>query len=111
MNRRIEVARLRAAWTGLALEANMKSSRPLLSSIGFEVAATVAGGALVGYWVDRHFKSAPWGLLIGSVLGLFAGLYNLVRVALRVNRGTDAGSPRSPGRISGSGGDDGPAKR
>ena len=69
----------------------MKSSRPLLSSIGFEVVGTVAGGALVGYWIDRHYKSAPWGLLIGSVLGLLAGLYNLVREALRINRGPEAG--------------------
>ena len=89
----------------------MKSSWPHLSSIGFEAVAAVAGGAVVGYWVDRHFKSAPWGLLVGSVLGLLAGLYNLVRETLRVNRGTDAGSPRSSGRRSGNGAEDGPAGR
>jgi|HubBroStandDraft_3_1064219.scaffolds.fasta_scaffold03946_3 F0F1-type ATP synthase assembly protein I len=75
----------------------MKPSWPLLSSIGFEVVATVAGAALVGYWIDRHTKSAPWGLLIGSVLGLLAGLYNLVREGLRANRGSDAGSSGAAG--------------
>jgi F0F1-type ATP synthase assembly protein I len=53
-----------------------------LSGIGVEVAAAVAGFTLVGYWVDRHFASAPWGLLIGLVLGLVGGLYNLVRESL-----------------------------
>jgi hypothetical protein len=84
----------------------MKSSRPLLSSIGFEVVGTVAGGALVGYWIDRHYKSAPWGLLIGSVLGLLAGLYNLVREALRINRGPQAGLAEGQDRAGSPGSQD-----
>jgi hypothetical protein len=84
----------------------MKSSRPLLSSIGFEVVGTVAGGALVGYWIDRHYKSAPWGLLIGSVLGLLAGLYNLVREALRINRGPEAGLAEGQDRAGSPGSQD-----
>jgi hypothetical protein len=84
----------------------MKSSRPLLSSIGFDVVATVAGGALVGYWIDRHYKSAPWGLLIGSVLGLLAGLYTLVREALRINRGPEAGPAEGQDRAGSTGSQD-----
>lgn len=56
------------------------------AGIGLELAGAVAGFALVGYWTDRHFGSAPWGLLIGLVLGLVGGLYNLVKEALAASR-------------------------
>ncbi|MEM7480528.1 MAG: AtpZ/AtpI family protein [Acidobacteriota bacterium] len=50
--------------------------------IGFELAAAVAGLTLLGFWIDRHFGSEPWGLLIGLTVGLVGGLYNLVRGTL-----------------------------
>ena len=53
-----------------------------LSSIGFELAAAVGGFTFAGYLWDRHFGSRPWGTLIGAVLGLTGGMYNLVRQAL-----------------------------
>ena len=48
------------------------------SGIGIEVAGATAGFALVGYWIDGRFGTSPWGLLVGVVLGLVGGLYNLV---------------------------------
>jgi F0F1-type ATP synthase assembly protein I len=53
-----------------------------LSGIGVELAAAVAGFTLAGYWWDRHFRSGPWGLLIGIALGLVGGTYNLIRQSL-----------------------------
>lgn len=35
------------------------------------------GGAFIGYLVDRWLGSAPWGLLIGTLLGFGGGLYSL----------------------------------
>ena len=89
---------------GLPEKPRTPSSWPRLSSTGFEVVATVAGGALAGYWFDRHYKKAPWGLLVGSVFGLLAGLYNLVRETLR--------AAREPARdaAAGHGADDGDSK-
>ena len=52
------------------------------SGIGFELAGVIGGLALVGYWIDRRFGTAPWGILGGVVLGLVGGLYNLVRESL-----------------------------
>jgi F0F1-type ATP synthase assembly protein I len=46
----------------------------------------VAGFALLGYWIDRHYGSQPWGLLTGLVLGIVGGLYNMVSEALRATR-------------------------
>jgi F0F1-type ATP synthase assembly protein I len=87
------------------------SSGLRLSSIGFEVVATVAGGALAGYWIDRHYRSAPWGLLIGSVLGLLAGLYNLIRETLRASREPDGGTAGTAGSEAHDGAKNGSAKR
>ncbi len=52
------------------------------SGIGIEYAATLAGFALVGYWIDRRYDTSPWGIVIGSGLGLIGGTYNLVRQSL-----------------------------
>ena len=56
------------------------------AGVGLELAGAVAGFALVGYWVDRHYGSGPWGLIIGVVLGIVGGLYNLVKEALQATR-------------------------
>jgi ATP synthase protein I len=50
--------------------------------LGLEFAAAVAGMTLVGYWIDRHYGTGPWGLLIGAGLGLVGGMYNMIREAL-----------------------------
>ena len=63
-----------------------------LSSIGFELVAAVAGFTLLGYWWDRHYGTSPWGTLIGVVLGLVGGMYNLIRQSLIASRNTGSGT-------------------
>ena len=58
-----------------------------LAGIGFELAAAVGGFVFVGYLWDRHFGSAPWGVLVGAILGLIGGMYNLIRQTLLATRG------------------------
>ena len=57
-----------------------------LGGTGIELAAAVGGFALVGYWVDRHYGSSPWGLLLGALLGLVGGFYNLIKASLSASR-------------------------
>jgi F0F1-type ATP synthase assembly protein I len=68
-----------------------------LSGIGFELFAAIAGGALAGYWWDRHFGSRPWGILIGVGLGLFGGMYNLIRQSLLASREAGSGIKNKKG--------------
>ena len=56
------------------------------SGIGLELAGAIGGFTLVGYWIDRHFATGPWGIVGGVVLGLVGGLYNLVRESLAAFR-------------------------
>jgi F0F1-type ATP synthase assembly protein I len=56
------------------------------SGVGLELAGAVAGFTLAGYWIDRHYGTNPWGLVVGVVLGIVGGLYNFVREALQATR-------------------------
>jgi F0F1-type ATP synthase assembly protein I len=74
----------RASWTRLA-------------GIGFELVAAVGAFILVGYWWDRHFGTGPKGLVVGAVLGLIGGMYNLIRQSLLATREAAGGSDTSDG--------------
>jgi len=68
-----------------------------LAGIGFELVAAVGAFILVGYWWDRHFGTGPKGVLVGAVLGLIGGMYNLVRQSLLATRAAAGGSDTSDG--------------
>ncbi len=46
-----------------------------------EFSAAVLIGAALGYGADKLFKSSPWGLLVGLILGFAAGVLNVIRAA------------------------------
>jgi len=78
-------------------EQQRASRRPpmALAGLGFELLAAVAGFAFVGFWIDRHYETEPWGLLIGALLGIIGGIYNFIRSATRAIR---ADSEKAQGR-------------
>jgi len=92
---------------GVSAVPRLKKERPTWirhSGVGIEFAAAVAGFALVGYWIDRHYQTDPWGLIIGAMLGLLGGTYNLIRESLaafkRCDR--DGDGPDERGKPGGS---------
>jgi F0F1-type ATP synthase assembly protein I len=56
------------------------------SGVGLELAGATAGLALLGYWIDTHYGTTPWGILGGVIIGMVGGLYNLVRESLAAVR-------------------------
>ena len=79
------------------------------SGVGLELAGATAGLALVGYWIDGKFGTSPWGVLIGVLIGIVGGLYNLVKESLAAVREAklDDDSARRDESSKGSGGDTG----
>ncbi len=53
----------------------------LAFSVGAIIAYNIAGGIILGYFLDRWLKTSPWlsitGLILGTV-GAFAGLYRIM---------------------------------
>jgi F0F1-type ATP synthase assembly protein I len=68
-----------------------------LAGIGFELVAAVGAFVLVGYWWDRHFGTGSNGVIVGAVLGVIGGMYNLIRQSLSATREAAGGSDTSDG--------------
>ena len=66
--------------------------------MGFELVGAVAGFTLVGFWIDRHYRTYPWGVLIGLALGLVGGMYNLIRGSLAASREARSETKMTDGR-------------
>lgn len=53
---------------------------------GLQIAIGVTLGYLAGDWCDRRYGTAPWGLVIGVMLGLAAGMYLMIKEAIQNNK-------------------------
>ena len=47
--------------------------------LGTELAVSVAGMLLIGYYLDKQFNTSPWLLLTGAAIGMIGGFYNFYR--------------------------------
>ena len=53
------------------------------AGIGIEFAGAVGAFIVLGWWIDRHWDTKPWGIVICALLGLIGGFYNLLKAALK----------------------------
>lgn len=51
-----------------------------MAGIGWYVAISIAGGALVGAWLDRQFGTQPALLLTGLAVGLAVAFLGMLRL-------------------------------
>ena len=69
-----------------------------LAGLGRELTASIAGGALLGWGIERRLGTAPWALVALAAVGIVGGMYNLIRTALAAARELERGkSGRGPG--------------
>ncbi len=54
--------------------------------IGLEMAVGAGLGYAVGTWLDKRYHWAPWGVTVGTLVGIAAGMYLLIKEAIRINR-------------------------
>lgn len=55
-------------------------------SMGLEIAVGVGLGLYAGTWLDKRYGWAPWGTLVGSMIGMCAGLYLVIKQANQINK-------------------------
>lgn len=46
-------------------------------ALGSEIAASMVVPLLIGWYVDEHFHTEPWGILVG-ILFSFLGVFNII---------------------------------
>lgn len=46
--------------------------------VGLQLAASVLLGFFAGFYIDRRFKTGPWGMLIGFMAGLLVGFAGFI---------------------------------
>ena len=57
-----------------------------LSGMGIELASHILAGVLLGWLLDKLFKTAPVWLVVGSITGLVVGMAEFIRSALKAQR-------------------------
>jgi len=57
-----------------------------MAGSGLQMAVGVGLGLLIGRWLDNRYGWAPKGMTIGALLGLAAGMYLLIKDAIRMNK-------------------------
>jgi ATP synthase protein I len=55
------------------------SSLSGLAGVGIQFAVTIIVFLFAGQWLDRHFGTTPWLLILGVLIGASAGFYSLYR--------------------------------
>ena len=70
------------------------------AGMGFEFFAGLLACVLVGIWLDSRFGFSPWGVLVGSGVGLIGSMVNLIRRGLALQRevsNRSSGKRQDPG--------------
>jgi F0F1-type ATP synthase assembly protein I len=53
------------------------------ATMGTTIASCLAVGVVLGLWADHVWRSAPWGLLLGIVLGTVAAVASVIKLVRR----------------------------
>ena len=62
-----------------------RTAGPLLEA-GVQMAVSVVVMFFLGRWLDGKFNTDPWLMVVGSMVGVGAGLYSFIRTALNADK-------------------------
>jgi len=60
-----------------------------VTSLGMTLPSAIIVGLFLGYWLDKWLGTAPWMLVVWTLLGVASGLISLVRGIARYSRDED----------------------
>lgn len=59
------------------------------ASLALALPSGIAVGMFFGYWLDKWLKTAPWMIIIWTLLGIASGMINLIRGVKKYARDVD----------------------
>ena len=68
----------------MSKNSGFRQGAQLAFRLGTELTVATIVGGLMGYALDSFFKTKPWGLVVGVVLGGVAGCLGVYRVAMKM---------------------------
>ena len=54
--------------------------------LGTELVAAVVVGTIIGFILDNWFGTKPWFIILFFIIGVIAGMLNVIRVAKRMQK-------------------------
>ncbi len=57
--------------------------------LGIQLAGSMLVYVIIGYFVDKWLDTAPWFIVIGSIVGMVAFFFQLARIAKRMSRSSE----------------------
>ena len=79
-----ELQRHRAEAEGAGADPRATQTVGKAWSLAIEMVAAVGVSVFIGWWVDRWFGSAPWGLLGFILLGIATAMWTAIRTGMRM---------------------------
>ena len=63
----------------------MKNSNKIFA-IGSDFVSSIIVGVLIGVWLDNHFQTKPWLLIIFFFLGVISGFWSVIRTVKKFEK-------------------------
>jgi ATP synthase protein I len=67
-----------------SLPGAIRSAGPLIGS-GIQLATSVVVMFFLGRWLDDRFGTSPWLMIVGTFLGLGAGLFSFIKTIITMD--------------------------
>ncbi|MBI5043792.1 MAG: AtpZ/AtpI family protein [Nitrospirae bacterium] len=64
-------------------EKNLLKTFAMLSTLGFTIVFATLIGLAIGLYLDSKFNTSPWLTIIFLLLGIAAGFYKVIQVAMK----------------------------
>lgn len=83
LDRRLKEAQAEEAAKRAAASGGQDENYRLGNRVLAELIGGIAGGALIGWVIDRFAGTSPWALLVMLFLGIIVAFRNIVRISSR----------------------------
>jgi F0F1-type ATP synthase assembly protein I len=58
----------------------------MVAGLALTLGVTTAAGALLGDYLDHRWGTGPWLTLVGTLLGMAAGFFEMISVLARIEK-------------------------